>query len=174
MKTCVKCKQEFDLSNFYSSIRMKDKLDSYCKTCRYSHTLSRTKIRRAQQKEKMLNTPGYREKHLNLKRKSFERTIQQVMLARTRYRALKKGYEFNLEKDDIIIPEYCPILKIPIVIGTKKDYTNSPSIDRIDNSKGYIKGNIQIISMKANTMKNAASNEELHHFANWIKSQVKI
>jgi len=174
MKKCSKCEQEFELSNFYSSIRMKDKLDSYCKSCRYAYTKSRLKIRQARKKEKLLNCPEYKAKETLLKRKSFERTIRQVILTRTRYRAINKGYEFNLEKEDIIIPEYCPILGIPIVLGDKKSYTNSPSIDRIDNSKGYIKGNIQIISMKANTMKNSASNEELHRFADWIKSQVKI
>lgn len=174
MKKCVKCTKDFELLNFYSSIRMKDKLDSYCKACRYEHTKSRSKITRAQRKEKMLNSPEYRAKELLLKRLSFERTIHQVMLTRTKNRALKKGYEFNLEKVDIVIPEYCPILGVKIIIGNKKSYANSPSIDRIDNSKGYIKGNIQIISMKANTMKNSATNEELHKFANWIKNKVKI
>lgn len=79
-------------------------------------------------------------------------------------RAAKKGLEFNIEESDIIIPAICPLLNIPIMFGTRKDYNSSPSIDRIDNTKGYIKGNIWIISKKANTMKNSATLEELHTF----------
>ena len=58
----------------------------------------------------------------------------------------------------------CPILEVPLEFGTKGNYEYSPSIDRIDNSKGYIKGNIQIISKKANSMKNSASLDELRKF----------
>ena len=75
-----------------------------------------------------------------------------------------KGLEFNLELSDIVIPEKCPLLEVPFHFGTKECYDYSPSIDRIDNSKGYVKGNIQIISMKANAMKNSASLEELYTF----------
>ena len=79
-------------------------------------------------------------------------------------RAERRGIEFNIGEEDIIIPDVCPLLNIPLSFGTKEDYNNSPSLDRIDNTKGYIKGNIWVISKKANTMKNSASLEELYTF----------
>ena len=45
---------------------------------------------------------------------------------------------------------------------------NSPSLDRMDNSKGYVKGNVQVISHKANSMKFSASKDELLKFAEWV------
>jgi hypothetical protein len=59
------------------------------------------------------------------------------------------------------VPIICPILGIPIIKDIKKEQKevpnpNSPSIDRIDNSKGYVKGNVRVISHKANTMKHNA------------------
>jgi hypothetical protein len=77
--------------------------------------------------------------------------------------------EFNLKPEDIIVPEYCPYFKIKLSFN-KKDSKKSfyYSIDRIDSSKGYIKGNVQIISRLANTMKNDATEEELLMFAKGI------
>ena len=86
-----------------------------------------------------------------------------------RHRALKKGIEFNIEISDIVIPEICPILGLPIKKAIDGNRDLSPSLDRIDNTKGYIKGNIQVISFKANNMKCTANDEELINFANWVK-----
>lgn len=58
----------------------------------------------------------------------------------------------------------CPILMVPLVRGTR--YT--PTVDRIDPSKGYIRGNIQVISWLANRMKSDATKEELIAFAKGI------
>jgi hypothetical protein len=90
------------------------------------------------------------------------------MIDSARCRAKQKGLPFNIQKADITIPILCPILGLPLDFNIGRRQDNSPSLDRIDNSKGYIKGNIQIISDKANRMKNNANREELLRFAFWI------
>lgn len=92
------------------------------------------------------------------------------MHQRAKQRCVKTGREFNLQVEDITIPDVCPILGIEINMNSGRSgaYKNSPSLDRIDNSKGYIKENIQVISQQANAMKGAASKEELLQFAAWI------
>jgi len=71
--------------------------------------------------------------------------------------------EFTIEQKDIIIPDTCPLLGIPLVFhrGKGSQQGNSPSLDRIDSTKGYIKGNVWVISNRANTLKNDASLQEL-------------
>lgn len=77
-----------------------------------------------------------------------------------------RNREFNLEVEDIIIPTHCPYLGVELIFNVGNH--NSPnyfSIDRIDSSKGYVKGNVQIISHLANAMKNQATKEQLITFS---------
>lgn len=106
----------------------------------------------------------YRLKRCTQRNESKRRNFIHNMWKAAKARALRKELEFNIEESDIIIPEVCPILEVPFIYGTKGNYKYTPSLDRIDNTKGYIKGNIQVISSLANTMKNAASQEELQKF----------
>ena len=103
---------------------------------------------------------------------------ERVLCSMAKRRAKEKGLEFNIDKTDIDIPIICPILGIPIVkVYTKGKNTgptpNSPSLDRIDNSKGYIKDNVRVISHKANTMKHNATPLELIRFAEWVLHSYK-
>ena len=67
-----------------------------------------------------------------------------------------------------IAGDICPVFGVPFELSKKGFHDWSPSIDKIDPIKGYVKGNIQVISVKANCMKRDASPEQLVQFANWI------
>jgi len=99
-------------------------------------------------------------------RKFRKENPEKRLLQAAKSRAKLLGLEFNLTIDDIKIPILCPILKQPLLPKTRY----SPSLDRINSNKGYIKGNVWVISKKANVMKNDASLEELRSFAEWVKT----
>lgn len=95
-------------------------------------------------------------------------TLEYIKFISAKRRANEFNLEFNLDLEDIIIPDICPVLGIHLFVGEKTMSINSPSIDRIDNTKGYIKGNIKIISMKANTLKSDATIEQLKNILSYI------
>lgn len=92
------------------------------------------------------------------------------MLSGAKQRAKAKGLAFDLTIEDIIIPVYCPILGMPLYTS-ELDSDCSPSIDRIDNSGGYTKDNIQIISTRANRIKSDSSIDELQRLLNYLVEQ---
>jgi len=72
-----------------------------------------------------------------------------------------RGIPFDLTPEDIIIPEFCPILGIRLEISTNKSKASSPSIDRIFPEKGHVRGNVRVISHKANAMKSDCTDPEV-------------
>jgi len=93
---------------------------------------------------------------------AISKSVEYRILTRAKSRAKQKNIPFNLTLEDIEVPETCPLLGIPIEIQPKKGYhPNSPSLDKIIPEKGYIKGNVWVISNRANTLKNDATLQEL-------------
>ena len=88
------------------------------------------------------------------------------MYHNSKQRAKRADIEFDLALEDIDIPIYCPLLGIELTntFGEGRVPSNA-SLDRIDSSKGYVRGNIQVISDLANRMKQDASKEQLIAFA---------
>ena len=83
-------------------------------------------------------------------------------------RAKSSGIPFSLSKEDFRLSDFCPILGYPLVKNNGTKLFNSATVDRIIPELGYTKGNIQIISARANTMKNNANLDELKLFTAWI------
>ena len=92
---------------------------------------------------------------------AISKTTEYKMLARAKSRAKKNNLAFNIELADIIIPERCPLLGIKIESTEVRNSPNNPSLDKIIPEKGYIKGNVWVISNRANTLKNDATLTEL-------------
>jgi hypothetical protein len=92
------------------------------------------------------------------------------MLYAARQRARRTGVEFSITEADIIIPERCPILGIPLSTGAMEDRESSPSLDRIDNARGYVQGNVIVVSFRANRLKSDASPEELQKLATFYSA----
>lgn len=187
-KMCNDCKEIFDKTpdNFFIHRHKRSNKDkgeyilesfsSYCKSCDRErqnkiYAKNRCKYNEAR-RIKFKEDPNYRE-HVKLgKRISSRKNLEQKMIGRAKTRSIKKGYEFNITREDIVIPEYCPLLGLKLESGSKGKYSMSPSIDRIDPSKGYVKGNIWVISTKANTMKSDATQEQLITFAKNILTKM--
>lgn len=82
------------------------------------------------------------------------------MLERAKKRARLKRVAFSLERKDIIIPERCPALGIRLMVGGARS-DQSPSLDRVIPDAGYVKGNVRVISDRANRLKGTATLAQL-------------
>lgn len=76
-------------------------------------------------------------------------------------RAKRHGLAFNIDLSDIVIPVVCPVLGIPLVRGIGKIHYGSPSLDRVRPRLGYVKGNVRVISHRANTLKRDSTLAEM-------------
>jgi hypothetical protein len=131
--------------------------DGHCLECR-KECRKRNKIKiREQQRKFRENNPNYT---VEYNRKNPKR----ILLGMAKYRAKKENKEFNLTLDDIPeIPEFCPYLGLKLRPSKGKANKNSPSLDRINNKLGYVKGNIIVVSYRANALKSDAGLEELQN-----------
>ncbi len=84
------------------------------------------------------------------------------MVIAARRRAKEAGIPFDITPEDVVIPTTCPILGIPLRRSSQSGGDdNSPSLDRIIPEKGYVRGNIVVMSKRANNAKNNLTGEEL-------------
>ena len=89
-------------------------------------------------------------------------------------RAEKLGIDFDISAEQIIIPTHCPLLGIEINYAAKGagGQRDSASIDRIDSSRGYVEGNVWIVSWRANRLKSDATIEELQMICDGLQKKM--
>jgi hypothetical protein len=108
------------------------------------------------------------------------RSFEQMLYNAAKQRSRNKGVEFNISVQDINIPTHCPILGIKLsttwggVDMNNQARAAQPSLDRIDPRKGYIPGNVIVISYRANNIKGDGLPKEHRAIAKYIEVMEKI
>jgi hypothetical protein len=114
----------------------------------------------------------YKQKWGHFPEESYVRADEFYQIIREKFRRKKASnykHEWNIEFNDLSFPTHCPILGIELNYSASYRSDDSPSFDRIDSSKGYVKGNVAIMSWRANRIKNDGTAEEHQLIANFIK-----
>ena len=93
---------------------------------------------------------------------------------RKKNNCIRAGVPFDIDFVDLSFPEFCPVLGLRLQYDDSKGCFNEArdncaSFDKIDPSKGYTRGNVHVISMRANRIKNDSTLEELEKIFLYFK-----
>lgn len=114
----------------------------------------------------------YRAKHPGrAKRRYIEKNGRNWVSAQDRARKL--GIKFTIAPSDVVVPKRCPLLGLVLKHSKGRATENSPSLDRKDTSKGYVPGNVWVISHRANRLKNNATLRELEKLVRNLRKAVR-
>ncbi len=156
-KVCGHCKVDKPLTDYTKNNAASDGLQSKCRPCDVAYQAKR-RVENPQKRR------DYEKQYLNNRRQDFDFRLNMLLNA-SKQRARNKNREHTITVGDIkaIYPTdgCCPIFGMKLEFNTAGFRENSPSIDRIDSTKGYTPDNIQIISWKANRIKGYASIQEI-------------
>src|SRR5437879_5083857 len=102
------------------------------------------------------------------------------LCAQARARGRKRGRPATIEPKDLVWPSHCPVLGLKLdypkysgTRGTEHAQPNWPSLDRWDSTKGYVPGNVFVISFRANSLKNSATYAEILKVAKYLSRRPK-
>ncbi len=163
-KVCPRCGRELPIEEYNKGNGMFGRR-SICRDCEHQIQNAPDRVARRRELELLRRQNPEYVKHRNemdrIRRHNNPMSLKKELLRAAKQRAQQKGLEFDITVDDIELPDFCPLLGIKLETCDYKASRNSYSIDRIDSSKGYVRGNVWVISKRANTLKNDATLEEL-------------
>jgi hypothetical protein len=121
------------------------------------------------------NNPGYWRSAKKAHERANGKPFKTVLCAQARARGRRRGFEATIMPEDLVWPSHCPVLGLKLdypersgMRGQQNAQANWPSLDRWDSTKGYVPGNVFVISYRANTLKNAATYEEILKVAKYL------
>lgn len=174
---CIDCGKEFIIDS---------KRNTHAKRCPECRKLDRIRYNREWKQNKRTEDPNYAaDMRIKWERKKFLEDPKAFyirrMLSQAKSRAKKEGLPFNLDSSDIPIPEVCPILgtKLNLKMPNRGDCGDSiknfdsPSVDKIIPQLGYVKGNVWVISYRANTIKNNCTFDEIEKLYKAMKLKLR-
>ena len=166
LRRCTKCEEEKEFSEFNYSKNGKNNLRSVCKSCESAqHRIHRlnnleyysnlARKRRAEKREEVNSWDRvYRDSYLKtLKGYSGK------LFSNAKRRAELKKMEFNLTSNWVLeklTPLTCDVTGLNLEIKMSKFYRINPlqpTLDRIDNTKGYTTDNVRVVCWWWNVMK---------------------
>jgi len=158
MKVCGTCQKRKRDSSFYVDPRRPGETRSYCKGCARKQ---RDSWYRANRARRAATSNAYR-----------RRNPERHLLMRARARALAGGLPFDLELADIVIPSVCPLLGMELRTEPGPLVPHAPTLDRIRPELGYVRGNVWVVSARANLIKQDATWQELDTVARELRRRV--
>ena len=161
MKVCTKCKEYKPFSEFYTH-----KTEYQCKSCFKEYYANKCPFKK-----------WFASKKSRAKMLGIEFTIKPTDMPGVNIRETiteARGRKYT-SWEAIEYPKVCPVFGVELDWGMRgkngSHKSNSPSLDRIDSTKGYIPGNVMMMSVLANTMKNNATPEQLVKFSKYMLSE---
>lgn len=154
-KVCSKCGLNKPVEKFDKRPGRPSGVVSSCKSCQ------------------AVKNANYREANKNLLTAKLNTAYRrsQDSFIQARRRAKAKGLAFDIDHATVLAlfesQEYCPLLGVKLNVDG--GLYHSPSLDRIVPKLGYVPGNIQVISFKANSSKQDLSLEQYQRLVEFYR-----
>lgn len=115
------------------------------------------------------------------KKRTGKRGYLKTMLRSAKARAKEFNLQFDIDLEylEFIATDHCPVDGLPFdwdrQLETDKSLSlATPSLDRIDSSQGYVKGNVKIIGWKWNAKKSNMNLDDLLLLVEYVRSATKL
>lgn len=90
-----------------------------------------------------------------------------------RNRSAKRGIPCAIAAEDVALPNLCPVLGVVLAYAGGVNDPCAATLDRLRPELGYVKGNVTVISRRANAMKNDGTLDEHRRLVAWMEAQLE-